>query len=353
MKLFSQEALETTESVELSVQEVQDLVEKSKAEPKARKKREVKPKEESASDLKYELEKEEDKFLFFEAERVQREEYEQKFKQDVVIDNDFIMRDDLHEWIFIEDSEGNRYRERIMDKIKEFGIENWFKAKGYPLNEDSVWKNRHTASLTTLKDDIHQFDNEFRTGTFEEQAYYLWEHWLPLDIWNEKEMNLRNLYTEITLSKSKITELKMKLWDLREPFTPLLNKWKEFIVNYCKEKEQEIEMIGFNESAPYDCEISVRMKGHYCYYSCISFRFNKGNLVAYDGLGGGTSFLGGFGSGLKTEQETESEIKELLDKVFNHECDEHHADFYNVDTTKPAEHRNIKIDEKGWIYYDN
>jgi hypothetical protein len=236
MKLFSQEALETTETIELSVQEVKDITKKP------RKTRESKPKEERAVDLKYEISKE---------------------------------------------------RERLKE-----------------------------------------LEEQDETG------------------WNEQDRWYKGREGNLQLVKNHIIYYQQKLDALREPFNPLLNKWKEFIVNYCKEKEQEIEMIGFSESAPFDYEISVRIKGHYCYYSCISFRFDKGNLVAYDGLGGGTSFLGGFGKGIEPEQETESEIKELLDKVFNHECDEHHADFYNVDTTKPAEHRNIKIDEKGWIYYD-
>lgn len=312
--------------------------------PKVKRTRQpAKPKEPSHWELKSELEKEQENLWFLEAERLKQEEEQQKFKQDVVIDNDFIMREDLHEWLFIEDSEGKRYRERIMDKIKEFGIENWFKAKGYPLNEDSIWKNRHTASLTTLKEDIHHFDNEFRTGTFETQGYFLWENWLPLEIWNEKEMNLRNLYTEITLSKSKITELKAKLWKKREPFHPLVRKWADFIISLTKERGQEIDLLWFSESAPYECAIEVRLRGHHCYCSCVNFRFENNELRAYDSdFGGGTSMIRA-----TTDEEISKEITEVMEKVFNKECEASEDEFFRK--TAPYKRKQVILDENGWI----
>lgn len=108
--------------------------------------------------------------------------------KDEIIDFDFIMRDDLRDFIFKEDSNEVRYRERIWDKIREFGVEKWFIAKGFPTDESSVWKNRYTEHLTTLKDEIHHFDNGFLTFNLETNGYLLWENWLPIEIWNNKDV---------------------------------------------------------------------------------------------------------------------------------------------------------------------
>lgn len=76
-----------------------------------------------------------------------------------------IMRDDLREIIFLEDEKG-RFRERIMDAIELFGITNWFKAKGYPISLDSIWKNRYTGDKDTL--------------AILGLNYCTWENYLPL-----------------------------------------------------------------------------------------------------------------------------------------------------------------------------
>jgi len=120
-----------------------------------------------------------------------------------------------------------------------------------------------------------------------------------------------------------------------EKYQQLLEKWKKFIEDYCKEKKQEPELIWFDSSVPYDCEISVRMKNHRCYNSCIDFRFEKQKLVAFDShFGGGTSFVNGC--------DEEKEIKTNLDKVFNKKCSD---DSFCCDDGKQ---REIKLDENGW-----
>jgi hypothetical protein len=70
--------------------------------------------------------------------------------KDEVIDENFILKEDLRDWVFKEDSDGNRYRERIIDVIERIGVEKWFKLKGYPTDEKSVWKNRYGGGLRTL-----------------------------------------------------------------------------------------------------------------------------------------------------------------------------------------------------------
>jgi len=135
---------------------------------------------------------------------------------------------------------------------------------------------------------------------------------------------------------------------LREPFNPLLNKWKEFLVNLCKEKGQEIDKIWFNESVPFDVEIGLRLKGHNCYYECLSFRFEKGKLQAYDSnFGGGTSMLynGNEEQTIKNENE-EQTIKGIMERVFNKECCSCLPDSLNFVENKQKE---IEIDEMGWI----
>ena len=94
--------------------------------------------------------------------------------EDEIINKSFIMKDDLRDWIFKEDKKGNRYRERIWELIEKIGDEEWFKLKGYPINSDSVWKNRYTGSLSKLGE--------------ESGLYLLWENNLPIDVWNDKDL---------------------------------------------------------------------------------------------------------------------------------------------------------------------
>jgi hypothetical protein len=107
-------------------------------------------------------------------------------KPDELINQEFIMRDDLRDWNFKEDKNGCRYRERIFDEIKKFGVINWFKAKGYPISIDSIWKNRYTGCIEKLpvisikgKENLEESWN----------GLTLWENWLPIEIWNEKELS--------------------------------------------------------------------------------------------------------------------------------------------------------------------
>lgn len=135
-------------------------------------------------------------------------------------------------------------------------------------------------------------------------------------------------------------------------YNSLLNKWKDFIVNLCKERGQEIDVVWFNTSAPLDCEIEVRLAGHRCWNSCISFRFQDKDLRACDsGFLGGTHFVGGFGCfEKKTDEETGKIITELLERCFNKECDKDYVSFWKKDKLdEPITHREIKVDEKGWL----
>ena len=108
-------------------------------------------------------------------------------EQEYIIDDAFILREDLREFLFKEDSEGNRYRERIWEQIEKFGVANWFKAKGYPTDENSIWLNRYTKSASTLGEQItkHLYYTLEKTG-----GYLLWENWLPKEKWNDSELHL-------------------------------------------------------------------------------------------------------------------------------------------------------------------
>jgi len=240
-----------------------------------------------------------------------------------------IMRDDLRNFIFCEDNEGNRYRERIWDKIKEFGVVKWFEAKGYPTEASSVWCNRYTGSEITLGEEVERHNSAIRKeNTLEQQGYLLWENNCPKEIFDKCEL------TETT----KIIELKKLRAELRSPYEPNLNKWKEVIVDYCKEKNQEIEHIWFDTSAPYDCEIAIRMKGHRCYYHCVSFRFQNDKFKAYDShFGGGTSMF-------HFDYDEKEEILKILDRVFAKECSD--SD-WNSGDNNDYEQREIIIDS-GW-----
>jgi len=107
--------------------------------------------------------------------------------ENLTIDEDFIMRDDLKEFIFVEDSKGERYRERIMEKIMEMGVVNWFKAKNLPTDENSVWVNRYTGCKRELKELLgmtdgpkYYGDSRSATKTLESEGYFIWENWKPL-----------------------------------------------------------------------------------------------------------------------------------------------------------------------------
>ena len=141
--------------------------------------------------------------------------------------------------------------------------------------------------------------------------------------------NLKAKYEE----KYKITIID----DEKIQYSGLLDKWKGFIVNLCKEKGQEIDKIWFDTSVPLDCEVAVRLKGHRCWNSCVDFRFGDYKLKAYDShFGGGTSFIS------CDDEEQEIWIREIMDKVFNKECS--NSGWERDDNG----HREINIDEKGW-----
>lgn len=147
----------------------------------------------------------------------------------------------------------------------------------------------------------------------------------------------------------KVQKINYK-WEIRKELEelarfPLLNKWKEFILNLCKEKGQEVDIIWFDESAPYDCCVEVRLKGHKCWNSCVSFRFEDNKLKAYDShFGGGTSFIWlAHTDYLANPNIEQDKVKEIMEKVFKGECCN---SFWEKDTNG---HREIKLDEYGWI----
>lgn len=155
-----------------------------------------------------------------------------------------------------------------------------------------------------------------------------------------KETNIGLLSNHILYYTREIEEIKKHMFARREAYQPMLEKWRAFILNYIKEKGKEVDMIWFDTSAPYDCEVDVRMKGHHCWYSCVSFRFDKGKLEAYNGGGGGgTSW-----SKCQNDFEAETSIKSILDDVCNNKCCDDEARY----TPWDGKQREIKIDEKGW-----
>ena len=245
-----------------------------------------------------------------------------------------IMKDDLRDYVFLCDNDGTRYRERIWDKIKEFGVVKWFEAKGFPINDNSVWCNRYTGSETTLAEEIIGYNNAFRNeDTLEEQGYLLWENYCPKEIFDKCELT----------ETREIKELKAKRSELREPQQANLNKWKEFIVNLCKEKGQEIEKIWFDTSVPYENEICVRLDGHRCWSQCVSFRFQNNKLKAYDShFGGGTSMFYG-----QEDEDDEKKIREVMERVFNKECSD--SSWEDNHDEREVKKREIEIDEDGWI----
>ena len=162
------------------------------------------------------------------------------------------------------------------------------------------------------------------------------------------ELSIKGKKVNMPLVKNHIIYYQKQVDELRKPFLPLLNKWKDFIVNYCLNNKQEIDVIWFNESCPYDVDISVRLKGHRCWNSCVSFRFQDGKLKAFDShFGGGTTSLW-FSEVdyLNNPKVEEDKVKEILLRVFNKECSN---SSWEDDDEEVDSHREIKLDDFGFI----
>ena len=124
---------------------------------------------------------------------------------------------------------------------------------------------------------------------------------------------------------------------------PLI-KWRDFIVNLCKERGQEIEKIWFDTSVPYDNEIEVRLAGHRCWNSCVGFRFQEGKLKAYDShFGGGTSMI----HDTTADNYEETEIRKVMERVFNKDCS--NSMWEDGHDKREVKKRVIEIDCNGWI----
>jgi hypothetical protein len=124
----------------------------------------------------------------------EKKEAEEKRLVDLTIDDDFIYREDLHEWRFKEDEFG-RYRERIWDRTKKIGTAIWFENIGFPISPDSIYKNRYTGDLITLKEEVFHCccvseKEEPFDKILQSHGFLTWESWLPLEKWNDKNLFL-------------------------------------------------------------------------------------------------------------------------------------------------------------------
>ena len=129
-----------------------------------------------------------------------------------------------------------------------------------------------------------------------------------------------------------------------------LTKWKKFLEELCKERGEEIDLIWFDVSTPYDDEINIRLKGHRCWNSCVNFRFRDGVLKAFDShFSGGTSMIWSGKVGFSEEDE----IRKVMDKVFNKECSNSSWEDRDDDSERKDKHREIKIDEFFWNTDEN
>jgi hypothetical protein len=156
-----------------------------------------------------------------------------------------------------------------------------------------------------------------------------------------KEVNMKLVNNHISYYQGFIDKQ-------RANFEPILSHWKGFIVDLCKEKGQEIDKIWFDESVPYDCAIDIRLVGHRCWSSCCSFRFQEGKLKAFDShFGGGTSFVWFCSTDYLQNPDCERDkVKEVMEKVFNKECSD---SSWENNEDREEKHREINIDEKGWL----
>ena len=111
----------------------------------------------------------------------------------IVIDENLVLTYPLRllrTLIYKEDRNEDRYRERIIKAIEKFGVKNWFKARGLPTEEDSKWINRYTKCEMMLSEELTAYARE---RTFEESCYYLWENWLPVNMWDNDNYTAKGL----------------------------------------------------------------------------------------------------------------------------------------------------------------
>lgn len=163
--------------------------------------------------------------------------------------------------------------------------------------------------------------------------------------WSDFDISIKGKAVNMPLVQNHIKYYSKQLAEMRSQFNPMLNEWKEFITNLCKEKGQEIEHIWFDDSSPYDCCIEIRLKGHKCWSSCVSFRFRGNILEAYDSdFGHGTSFIEHLH---QTHIDRQNKIREVMENVFNRECEAVHCKFW--EPNEENENRKIFIDEFGWF----
>ena len=302
-----------------------EITKEEKPKPKAKRKTRTKAKEVTISSLNWDIKKEY-------AKNIRTTHLDNRKFESREFDCD-IMKEDLRDYIFLCDDDGNRYRERIWDKIKEFGVVKWFEAKGFPTDESSLWYNRYTGSETTLKDQVGG-DNPRKDNTLEEQGYLLWENYCPKEIFDK---------CELTETK-EIKEMKEKRTELRLPQQEHLNRCKDLLIKLCKEKGETIDKIWFDVSAPYDSCVDIRLDGHRCWSSCVNFRFQKGVLKAYDShFGGGTSWV----TTTADNYCEETEIRNIMERVFNKECSDSGWEDSKDDEERGK--RVIEIDNDGWL----
>lgn len=162
----------------------------------------------------------------------------------------------------------------------------------------------------------------------------------PCDTWEEAQKHIEDLKKRY----SETYDIKVIDERPREKKYGYLMEWKNFIDNLCKEKGQEAE-IWFDTSAPMDCAVNVRIKGHKCYYECISFRFTNGILEAYDGgfqsPFGGTNFV--WNKTHQTHLDRREVISKMMERVLNNEC------CANCNESNPRIH---EVDENFWLLRD-
>lgn len=162
--------------------------------------------------------------------------------------------------------------------------------------------------------------------------------------WSDSDLMYKGKVNNIPLVKNHIAYYTEKIMALRQPYNQVLNKYKDYIIQLCAEEGQEIDLLWYSTSAPYDYEISIRLKNHRCWNDCVSLRFEKEELRAYDShWGSGTSWVSGHP---KDYSEVCEAIKEILSHAFKKECSDNSWE----DSHNDGEHRNILIDEEGWDY---
>lgn len=107
------------------------------------------------------------------------------------------------------------HRGEVINEIERRGLQ-ILKDLGWNCDKTAIYRNRYTGSKSTLGDEL----NHYNDRAFWTEFRYLFsvlEHWLPIEIWTDKDLfdDYKNKETQMTLSFCAVASTTTKQNSLR------------------------------------------------------------------------------------------------------------------------------------------